>query len=405
MKSLMRVIPGLILGAAAALAGVFLYGRIADSAASSVMRAPDLPSEPAAVITHIAGPVFVIREDETLNAEPAERLYPGDVIKVTEGAAAQVQMADKGSALLGGDTLVRFMRLTGAQRRLELRTEILTGSLSYTVEQLAEDDSIIIEVDDTEYEVQGTDFIIVKGEQSTLLAVSEGTVTARGRRIGGEAAVEANEQLVILGEGTGAEPEALSGENRALLEASLPLPAIPFGYREAPEPVLIEIITAPPDADIYIDGLKTGSGRFRGLLPENTVINVRAGRRGFRDSSIQVTADSNQSITLELTPADIEETLGEAAAPNRLSARLRADYERRIAELLRRFADRDGEEAREDARLAAERTLLEAAAAENSAALEIERAQSEILREELDSSQAENERLRDLIRQIQELTD
>lgn len=253
--------------------------------------------------------------------------------------------------------------------------------------------------------MRGTDFIIVKGEQSTLLAVSEGTVTARGRGIGGETAVEANEQLMILGEGTGAEPEALSGENRALLEASLPLPAIPFGFREAPEPVLIEIITAPPDADIYIDGLKTGSGRFRGLLPENTVINVRARRRGFRDSSIQVTADSNQSITLELTPADIEETLGEAAAPNRLLARLRADYERRIAELLRRFADRDGEEAREDARLAAERALLEAAAAENSAALEIERGQSEILREELDSSQAENERLRDLIRQIQELTD
>ena len=404
MKSLMRVIPGLILGAAAALAGVFLYGRIADSAASSVMRAPDLPSEPTAVITHIAGPVFVIREDEILNAEPAERLHPGDVIKVTEGAAAQVQIADKGSALLGGDTLVRFMRLIGAERRLELRTEILTGSLSYMVEQLDGDDSIIIEVDDTEYEVRGTDFIIVKGEQSTLLAVSEGTVTARGRGIGGETAVEANEQLIILDEGTGAEPEALSGENRALLEASLPLPAIPFGFREAPEPVLIEIITAPPDADIYIDGLKTGSGRFRGLLPENTVINVRARRRGFRDSSIQVTADSNQSITLELTPADIEETLGEAAAPNRLLARLRADYERSIAELLRRFADRDGE-ARENARLAAERALLEAAAAENSAALEIERGQSEILREELDSSQAENERLRDLIRQIQELTD
>ena len=407
MKSLMRVIFGLILGAGAALAGVFLYGRIADSAAASVMRAPDLPSETTAVITHIAGPVFVIRENQTLNAEPGERLRPGDVVKVTEGAAAQVQMADRGSALLGGDTLVRFMRLTGADRRLELRTEILTGSLSYTVEQLAGDDSIIIEVDDTEYEVRGTDFLIVKGGQSTLLAVSEGTVTARGRGIGGEAAVEADEQLVILlAEGGGeAEPEALSEENRALLEASRPLPAIPFGYREAPRPVLIEITTVPPDADIYIDGLKTGSGRFRGLLPENTVINVRARRRGFRDSSIQLTADSDKSITLELEPADIEETLGEAKAPNRLLARLRADYERRIAELMRRFADRDGEEAREDARLAAERALLEAAAAENSAALEIERAQSEILREELDSSQAENERLRDLIKQIQELTD
>lgn len=403
LKSLLGIVFGLAAGAAAALAGVFIYGRIADA---SVIRAPNLPSDPAAVITHIAGPVFVIRGAETLNAEPGEHLRPGDVVKVTEGAAAQVQMADRGSALLGGDTLVRFMRLTGADRRLEMRTEILTGSLSYSVQRLGETESLIIEVDDTEYEVRGTEFLIVKGTESTVLAVSEGTVAARGRRIGdGEAEVGANQQLVILSDAEPAEPEALTEENRALLEASRPLPAIPFGYPEAPEAVLIEIITVPPDADIYIDGLKTGSGRFRGLLPGNTVINVRARRRGFIDSSFQVTADADRSITVELKPADIEDTLKEAERPDPPLARLRADYERRIAELMRRFADRDDEDAREDARFAAERALLEAAAAESAAALEIERAQGEMLRDELDSSRAENQRLRDTIQRIQELTE
>ena len=403
LKSVLGIVFGLAAGAAAALAGVFIYGRIADA---SVIRAPNLPSDPAAVITHIAGPVFVIRGAETLNAEPGEHLRPGDVVKVTEGAAAQVQMADRGSALLGGDTLVRFMRLTGADRRLEMRTEILTGSLSYSVQRLGESESLIIEVDDTEYEVRGTEFLIVKGAERTVLAVSEGTVAARGRKIGdGEAEVGANQQLVILSDAEPAEPEALTEENRALLEASRPLPAIPFGSPEAPEAVLIEIITVPPDADIYIDGLKTGSGRFRGLLPGNTVINVRARRRGFIDSSFQVTADADRSITVELKPADIEDTLKEAERPDPPLARLRADYERRIAELVRRFADRDDEDAREDARFAAERALLEAAAAESAAALEIERAQGEILRDELDSSRAENERLRDTIQRIQELTE
>lgn len=397
LKSLPGIVFGLAAGAAAALAGVFIYGRIADA---SVIRAPDLPSDPAAVITHIAGPVFVIRGTETLNAEPGERLRPGDVVKVTEGAVAQVQMADRGSALLAGDTLARFMRLTGADRRLEMRTEILTGSLSYSVRRLGESESLIIEVDDAEYEVRGTEFLIVKGAESTVLAVSEGTVAARGRKIGdGEAEVGANEQLVIFSDAEPAEPEALTEENRALLDASRPLPAIPFGYPEAPEAVLIEIITVPPDADIYIDGLKTGSGRFRGLLPGNTVINVRARRRGFIDSSFQVTADADRSITVELKPADIEGTLEEAERPDPLLARLRADYERRIADLLSRFSDRENE------RFAAERALLEAAAAESAAALEIERAQGEILRDELDSSRAENERLRDTIRRIQELTE
>ena len=112
-----------------------------------------------------------------------------------------------------------------------------------------------------------------------------------------------------------------------------------------------------------------------------------------------MTADADRSITVELKPADIEGTLEEAERPDPLLARLRADYERRIADLLSRFSDRENE------RFAAERALLEAAAAENAAALEIERAQGEMLRGELDSSRAENERLRDTIRRIQELTE
>ena len=384
MKSLLRMLVGVLLGVSATLLGVFLYGLLADL---HLLKAPELPGGQAAVITHIAGPVFVIRGIETLDAVPGERLGPGDVVKVTEGAVAQVQMANKGSALLGSDTLVRFMRLTGADRQLEMRTEILTGSLSYKVEKLAGGESLIIEADDVEYEVRGTDFLIVKGADGTVLAVSEGIVNVRGNIPGGESDVGGEQQLVIRPGEERAEPESLTEENRALLAASRPLPSMPFGYDDAPKPVLIEIVTAPPDSHIYVDGLKTGIGRFRGLLPEGTVIDVRVRRRGFLDYSLDVTADSDRLIEIKLNPANIEETLTEEKDDDTLLARLRADYQRRLADLRGRLSERDEEEAR----IAAER-------AENAAALEM-------VRDELDSSRAENERLKELIRQIQELTE
>ncbi|MCK5250572.1 MAG: FecR domain-containing protein [Spirochaetaceae bacterium] len=410
MKPFIRILLGFIVGIAITFGGVALFGYLTKPKAA---EAPPLPKRQTAVITHVAGPVYVIRGDETLPAYPGEELQPGDIVKVTEGAVAQVQLADKGSALLGSDTLVRFMKLTGADHKLDLRTEILTGSLSYKVKKLDDSENIVIEVDGTEYEVRGTEFVIEKSKDGTILIVGEGEVQVTGDVEGGKVFVGPDEQLVIRKGEEGARVEETSEENRIRLSSAAPMPAMPFGYEDAPMAMLVEIITYPPDSDIYIDGLKTGKGEFHGLLPEGTTIDIRIRRRGFKDYSFKLTANSDQYIEIHLVPSGLEETLAEKLPENPNLARLRADYERRLAELNRSFTDQsnlddearaliDRENAQREAEIAQDRARREA---DLLAQLEIEKARGSVLETELADSRSANEKLKDLIQQIQELTE
>ena len=354
------------------------------------------------MITHIAGPVFVLRGEETIPAFPGERLEPGDIVKVTEGAVAQVQLADKGSALLGSNTLVRILRLTGADQQLDMRTEILTGSLSYRVEKLDESESIVIEVDGTEYEIKGTEFVIRKQSDGTVLIVGDGKVRVLGHVSDGETMVGPGEQLTVNPDEAPGMVVPMTDENRRLLEESAPLPAMPFGFTGAPEPVLVEINVHPADAQIYIDGLKTGVGRFRSLLPRDTVIDVLIRRRGFDDYAMKLTAESDTLLDISLVPSGIEETLDESREENPLLARLRADYEKRLAELRSSFADESSRNDEAEAAAAAERRRREE---EVLAQLEIEKARGDILETELTESRAEIRKLRDLLQQIGELAE
>ncbi|PIE04628.1 MAG: hypothetical protein CSA76_03130 [Spirochaetales bacterium] len=398
MKPLIRILLGLVLGIMLTLGGVILFGQFTPQKKPA---APSLPDSMGAVITHIAGPVFIIRGEESLEVIPGDRVQPGDVIKVTEGAMAQVQLADKGSALLGSDTLVRFIKLTGADRKLELRTEILTGSLSYKVEKLDNSESIIIHADNTEYEITGTEFVLEKRSDGSILIVGEGTVRASGTTIqNGKVLVKAEQQLLVRGTSdpltpqTGsvmpalpAAPESASKENLKRLQEAAPLPAMPFGFSNAPKPVPVEINTTPPDAQIYIDGLKTGTGKFSGILPQGTVIDLRVRRRGFLDFSTKLTAESPIMLDVVLKPAGIKDTLNQPAGETPAADQLKADYERRIAELKESFAGKA------------------AADKEMRARLEMEKTRADVLETELADSKAENQKLIDLIRQIQELAD
>ncbi|RKX71921.1 MAG: hypothetical protein DRZ90_11730 [Spirochaetes bacterium] len=410
MKPYLRILLGIIIGIAIATGGVAFYGYLTTPKADT---APPLPDKQTAVITHVAGPVYVIRGEETLPASPGEELQPGDIVKVTDGAVAQVQLADKGSALLGSDTLVRFMKLTGADSKLDLRTEILTGSLSYKVEKLDDSESIIIEVDGTEYEVRGTEFIIEKTDDGSLLIVGEGKVRVSGNVIHGEVFVGPEKQLFVQKDGEAAQVEDISEENKVRLASAAPMTAMPFGFEDAPKPVLVELVTDPPDSDIYIDGLKTGSGSFRSLLPEGTIVEVRIRRRGFRDYSFTLNANSDQYIEIHLEPSGVDETMAEKKPENQELTRLRADYERRLSDLNRSFANQSNSEAsskaeierrfaQREAEIAAEKAQREA---ELLAQLEMERTRGSVLETELADSQSENVKLKDLIKQIQELTD
>ena len=410
LKPFLRVLAGIIIGIALTAGGIFFYAYITEPGND---KAPPLPEKQTAVITHIAGPVYVIRKDETLPASVGEELQPGDIVKVTEGAVAQVQLADRGSALLGSDTLVRFLKLTGADSKLELKTEVLTGSLSYRVEKLEDSESIIIEVDGTEYEVRGTEFIIEKTSEGSLLIVGEGKVRVSGNAIDGEVFVGPDKQLMVQEGAEAAQVEDISEENKDRLASAAPMPEMPFGFEDAPKPILVEIVCDPADSEIYIDGLKTGTGRFRSLLPEGTVVEIRVRRRGFKDYSFTLNADSDQYIEIHLDPAGLEETLAEPKPENPELNRLRADYERRLDELNRSFAEQlnsntsnqaelERRFAQREAEIAAEKARREA---ELQAELEVEKARGSVLESELADSKSEIEKLKDLIKQIQDLAE
>ena len=399
MKPILRILIGILIGASAALIGISLYGRLSRSQSQS---APVLPTGPAAVITHVSGPVFVIRGEQTLGANPGERLEAGDILKVTDGAVAQVQMAEKGSALLGSNTLVRFLTLTGASHQLEIRTEILTGSMSYKVEQLEGDQSIIILSDDTEYQIRGTEFIIVKESGRTILAMADGRMEVRGPTVaGGRVEVGAKEQLVTSSEAEPAVPEDLSSENQKLLEASRPMPMMPFGFEAALEPVRLDVYTVPQDALIYVDGLKTGIGNLSSLLPRGTVIELRVRRRGFLDYSAQVAADTSQTLRITLVPQGLRETLEEKNEEDKLLNRIEIDYERRLAEINADYSEIAARAEKSRQIFTTERQALQLEAseaarreAETAALLEMERARRKTLEAELSESRAENDILR-----------
>ncbi len=230
----------------------------------------------------------------------------------------------------------------------------------------------------------------------------------------GSVEVGPNEKLRTTESGEPASVELLDDENRRRLDAASPLPAMPFGFQGAPTPIRVEIITNPGDADIYIDGLKTGVGRFQGMLPKGTVITVRVRRRGFIDSSFEIIADKDKRRDVNLKASNLEETLSEPEDSNPLLERLRADYEQQLAELNSSFANRN----RQDAESEEERNRiieslketvsrrerdLSQSRAEAAARIEMEKAQRALAETELAESRAENERLRDLIVQIQEL--
>ncbi|MCG8454257.1 MAG: FecR domain-containing protein [Spirochaetales bacterium] len=403
MTSRSHTIVGIFLGLLFASAAFFGYGRIT---APKTPIAPTLPDTAEAVLTHVAGPVFVIRDDESLPAGPGDVLQPGDIVKVTDGAVAQVQLADQGTARLGSETLVRFLKMTGADRQLEVRTEILTGSLSYAVRELDDGESIIILADGTEYEIKGTQFLVEKDEDGTRLLVAEGTVETRGPVAGGQVFVQAGEALIIPKDSVDALPRPITKEEIQELQNHAPLPEVPFASPNAPETVLFEIRTEPGDTDIYIDGLKTGRGRFRALLPKEITIDLRLRRRGFRDQAFTVTTDANTYLDIVLEPENLEESLLQANQKNPLIKNLQADYEKRLAEIQARYdlllADSEQLKSVQES-LNEERQLRIQERSQSAAREELAQSRADVLEVELADSRAENEKLKDVIRQIQEI--
>jgi len=395
LKTFMRITAGFLLGLAVAAGGIYLYGKTGETGNTETPETAEIPAEAGAAITYISGYVYIIRGTDTIQAAVGEVLQDNDVLKVTEGSYAQVQFSDRGSARLGGNTLVKFLKLTGSDKKLDVRTEILTGSLSYKVKKLETDESVIIIADGTEYKVKGTEFIIRKEEEQTLLVVGDGSVLVKSSSGKNQFSVGPEEQLNIVRGSDKAAPEKATEENLKVLKEAAPLPEINFENNAEIKQVTVEITTVPPDAEIYIDGLKTGTGIFSGIIPQGTLLDVRIRRRGFKDYSFSIDADKNQYIKIPLVPAGIDETLNEKKEPDPALKHLREEYERKLLEIRSKYENESSSYTEELERVKAEREKREA---------EINR-QLEAQEQKNKKLEQENSKLKELITQIQELTE
>ena len=88
----------------------------------------------------------------------------------------QIQFSDRGTAGLDSNTVMLMKKLVNAQKDMQIRTEVLMGSMLYRVNRLSENDEFQVESEGVLYDVKGTDFLVMRAADGVLLAVHEGTV-------------------------------------------------------------------------------------------------------------------------------------------------------------------------------------------------------------------------------------
>lgn len=346
-----------------------------------------------AVITRISGEVYLIRGEAMLTPSPGDLLREGDVIKVVDDSFCQVHFAGTAGLRIRSNTLVRIRRLLSGSKDADIRTELLTGSMIYKVQELKAGENLEILAQDRIYRVEGTEFMLqVLPENRTALSVLSGRVAlfSPGPEEAFLGALEARQSTVTSREDPAFETGPLSPADEALFREELPsyLPIEQEGL------VFLQIAGRPEGAQIYLDGRLNGRTRVEGLFPAERELTVLLRKRGYRDETRRVVPGALEGgrLAVALTPLGEAETLEEES---------RRDDRDPVVEALRQ---RHREE-KERLRSSFSRQL---AAAEEETRLR-ERAEAELKREKsgleeaLAASREESDKLRRLIKQIQEL--
>ncbi|MBN2626249.1 MAG: FecR domain-containing protein [Spirochaetales bacterium] len=346
-------------------------------------------------ITGVSGEVYIIRNNRMISAGIGDSLKEGDVLKVVDQSYCQIQFSDRGTAGLDSNTVMLMKKLVNAQKDMQIRTEVLMGSMLYRVNRLSENDEFQVESEGVLYDVKGTDFLVMRAADGVLLAVKEGTV--RYSVDGFERdnpPVRTGEQVFIANDDREGGTVYPLGESAALRLENLRFMS-PISVESGSWPVSVMIETSPPGADIYLDGRKIASHIFSGLFDVGTKLDFLIRKRGYVDKAlhIEVKAAQDKIYLVELDPADLEETMMEREETQSFEGilnRMKKEYEQDLKEQQTRF---DGEIYRRENRIQ-----------ELSEQNESVTREKDDLSEELLKKQQEISDLRKLMTQIQELS-
>ncbi|MDC7221411.1 MAG: FecR domain-containing protein [Spirochaetales bacterium] len=391
---------GLILlaGAAFALILLGLYSWFIDPY-DGYGEPEDLPpvkiSGKDVFITGISGEVYIIRNDRIINADIGDPLKEGDVLKVVDQSYCQIQFSDRGTAGLDSNTVMLMKKLVNAQKDMQIRTEVLMGSMLYRVNHLTETDEFKVEADGVLYDVKGTEFLVSSTADGTLLAVEEGLVhyTVDGEEYD-EPLVATGEQVFITKDDRSDAKVYPMGESAALRVENLK-GIDQLSTDSGSWPVTVVLETSPVGADIYLDGRKIATGLFSGLFNVGSELDFLVRKRGYVDETLHlvISQGDDKIYLVELEPADLETTMDESGSVESFEGileRMRQQYTIELEEAQTRFDREISRKNSEINSLAEEKTQLSR--------------DKKDLEDQMEQKQEEVVELRKLMTQIQELS-
>ncbi|MDC7233680.1 MAG: FecR domain-containing protein [Spirochaetales bacterium] len=414
MKSIIKSI--LLILAGALTAGALLYGysyfiRTAGPAdgAESLSFVEIKPGD--AVISHISGEVYLIREEKMITPRPGDAVQQGDIIKVVDDSWCQIHFVGKATMNLRSNTLLKIQKLLTSTRDIDVRTELLTGSMIYKVDRLNATDNLEVLAQEKIFRVEGTEFYIeARTDGGSRLSVREGTVAVLSDTENRDQlldSVSEGETLDLRGWEEGTPLPAVrslnSGERRIFEEES---PAPPTDSRE--KLAALRIKTEPPGAQLYLDGRLSSSGTLNGLFSADKPLTILARKRGYKDLNMKLipSEQDGSEIILKLAPLSIEESLKyEADTPagesiEELKARFESESETLTAGFNRQIRESEAKLKEMEALSSSLQQTIAGLEGNNRTYI----AEKRELQEQLDRSLEEQEKLRQLLLQIQELS-
>ena len=212
--------------------------------------------EGEAVITRISGEVFIIRAEEMITPLPGDRIREGDIIKVVDDSVCQVSFAGTASLKIRSNTLVKIRKLLSGNKDADIRTELLTGSMIYKVEELTNSENLQILAQERIYRVEGTEFMVqaLPGGR-TVVSVLDGKVAVL--------ALDDNQQETLLKSLKPMEKLELHKDESEIPEIQdVTLKDEEVFRSESPDDIAVEredlvylqILSSPAGAQIYING-------------------------------------------------------------------------------------------------------------------------------------------------------
>ncbi|MDA3958436.1 FecR domain-containing protein [Oceanispirochaeta sp.] len=422
VKSLLLIMAGLLL-AVGLLYGYSIFFKTAgnEGLEESLRFIPIEPGD--AIISRISGDVFIIREELILTPHVGDALREGDVIKVVDESWCQVHFVGKATMSLRSNTLVKIQKLLSSPMDSDIRTELLTGSMIYKVDRLDATDNLEVIAQEKIYRVEGTEFMVEIYSGGSRVAVQEGNVVVLQKSGNQEEkllkTVPSGFSLDLQGWNKDLPlPEAkeLNQEDKRIFEEEGP--GLP--YRDPATMMYLEIRTAPPGGQIFVDGKLTGQSRLSGLFPAEGNLTILARKRGFSDSSMNVKLQDLKSslLVLKMNPLGLNESLEAektSSRPEKIDE-IKSQFEKEISDLNSGFSRKIEENTQENKKLLQDSTNFSMSLQSDivnlrnkNSALEKKKTEQEKMRieleKELENSLSEQQKLRDLLTQIQELSD